>query len=796
MATKILQQRFTQGEFSPELLGRSDIDQYYSGAESLNNVNVIPQGGLKRRGGTRHITPLIQKLNTLAPSSVTAPNGGTTSSIHDAYSPSALLTTASVSTTNPYVVATFDLGADVAINYVCVSGVKLTVSGTSTGDFFIEVATAAAPTTWFTTNAINLTTTATAAIKAIGGTFQHVRFVKTTATDLGTNKISIDEMFVLGTTTTTTNVRQMPFEFNRTQAYNVVFTDRLLTIFKDTTLVAYIPHAMFTSERILEINWTQSADTAIIVHEDIPPHSLTRGATDADWEFKPITFEYIPKYDYVPTSSNPAGTITPSATTGVVTLTASGTPFTDSTDVGKIVDGGGGRARVLQFLTTSTVKAIVLIPFYANTAITSGAWVYEAGYEDVWSSTRKWPKSVTFHYGRLWFGGSGSRPQTLWASRVGLFFDFDPGQIYDDDAIDVTLDTDQVNGIVNLLSKNSLQVFTTGGEFTTSQSAGVAITPSNIDIRRQTQEGSQLGIRPVEIDGSTIYVKFNGSSIIRFIFDDLQSAYSSTSISVLSSHLIKTPVDMAADKTNNDNDASLLYVVNSDGTMAVGSILESQKVIAFVEYDTDINHTTAGEFKSVSVTEDGTFVVIQRTITAGDTLVYEELDEAYLMDGGFKATGAISSVTGVTWLEGRTVKLRVDGVNVADVVVTSGVVTVSPSSTTSIEFGVNFTTEIKDLPVEISTQTVRAQTTTGKKKRVSGVELRLKSSSGIKVNGNEVTTPIFTSDGAGSNTAISNFTGVIRVDGISNYTDTGQLTIAQAEPNPLTLLAVTKKVNF
>ena len=798
MATKLLQQRFTQGEFSPEMLGRSDIDQYYSGAETLNNVIVIPQGGVKRRGGTRHITSLIHTLNILSPTSATNPNGGTAANAYDIDAATVMLTTTDISTTNPYVVTVYDLGADYAINYVTVSGLKLSVSGTSTGDFVIEVATAAASTTWFATSAIDLTTTETASIKSIGGTYRYVRLVKTNGDDLSTNRISLAEMQVLGTTATATNVRQMAFEYNREQVYDVVFTDKLLTIFADTTLVAYIPAPMFTSARVLEINWTQSADTAIIVHEDIPPHKLVRGATDASWQFVPITFDNQPKYDFTPTSSNPAGTMTPSATTGVITLTASGTPFTnEATDVGQIIDGGGGRARIIQFLTTATVKAVVIIPFFATTAITSGAWVYEGGFENTWSTSKGWPKSVIFHDGRLWFGGSTERPQTLWGSKVGLFYDFDPGQIYDDDAIEVTLDTDQVNAIVNLFSSSALQIFTTGGEFATFQSSGTAITPANIDIRRQTTEGSTLGLRPVEVDGGTIYVKFGGNSIIRFVFDDVQQAYSSTSISTLSSHLISSPVDMTVDKSNADNDASLLYIVNSDGTMACASLLADQKVIAFTELETDATHSTVGKFKSVCANEDGVFVVIQREITAGSTLVFEKLDTGYLMDGGYKASGAISSVTGVSWLVGRTVKLRVDGVNVADVVVASaasGTVTVSPASVSSVEFGTNFTTTVKDLPVEVDPSNVRAQSVIGKFKRVVETTLRLKSTSGITVNGNSVRTPVYTA--AGTTSAISSFTGTIRTEGISDSTETGQVTIAQSEPNPFTLLALLKKVKF
>jgi hypothetical protein len=167
------------------------------------------------------------------------------------------------------------------------------------------------------------------------------------------------------------------------------------------------------------------------------------------------------------------------------------------------------------------------------------------------------------------------------------------------------------------------------------------------------------------------------------------------------------------------------------------------------------------------------------------------------MDGAYIASGAISSIAGVSWLVGRTVQLRVDGVNVDDVVVgaaSNGTVTVSPASTTSVQFGIGFTTEVKDLPVEVAAQNVRAQGSLGKKKRVYGATLRLKNTSGITVNGNTVVTPDYTA--AGSNTAITDFTGIARVEGIYEYDETGQLTIAQAEPNPMTLLAISKKVNF
>lgn len=878
MATRLLQNSFNQGEFSPEMVGRSDVDQYYSAAETLQNVVVLPQGGVKRRDGLRYLATIPKKYGVDTITSETAPNGGSASYATDNDDNTILLTNA-ISTTNPFSAIEVDLGSDKIIDHIQLRGVRLLFTGSSDGDFAIQFATESAPTSWFSliwgggnpNGPINLTgTSITYNYYAGQTTARYIRLVKLTSTDLGSNQLWLAGINVHTTSVTEdTETRLMPFEYNKEQTYTCVFTDKNIAIYEDGVFQANVWAGDFDDSKLDEINWTQSADTAIIVHEDVAPHSLVRGTTSSDWTFSKISFDYIPKYDFTPTSSNPSGTITPSATDGVITITASGTPFTDAaTDVGQYIDGGGGRARVIQFLTTSTVKAVVLIPFYDTTAITSGAWVYETGYVDAWSTSYGWPKSCTFHDGRLWFGGSKSLPQTLWASKVGLYFDFDQGQVYDDDAINVTLDTDQVNGIVNLFSQRTLQIFTSGAEFAVFQSSGVAVTPSNIDIRRQTQEGSKKGVRPSVIDGATIFLKFGGNAVMEYLYSDVEQAYSSNKLTVASSHLIVDPVDMAVDRTNANNEASLLFLVNSDGTMAVGSILRGQNVLAFTEFTTPAQ---SGSFKNVVVDASGVRVITERTIDGATNKYLEEFDGDYLMDMSSISTGVYSQISSATAWQGSTVKLRVDGTNATDVYVNDGtetgsitafadysgtvagtvlvtstahglttghdvvisgttnyngtftittvdansyyitdtwvsddatgtwtavaaIVPVNPNSTTSVEYGYNFTTTVKDLPVEFAPQNVRGQGSLGKKKRVSRVTLRLNDTSGITVNSNTVTVSDYTVTGA--NTGITDYTGLVRVEGIYEFTEEGQVTIAQAEPNPMTLLALSKEVRF
>jgi len=48
-----IQNDFTSGELDPKLRARTDIAQYRSGLSSATNVSIQPQGGARRRDGTK-----------------------------------------------------------------------------------------------------------------------------------------------------------------------------------------------------------------------------------------------------------------------------------------------------------------------------------------------------------------------------------------------------------------------------------------------------------------------------------------------------------------------------------------------------------------------------------------------------------------------------------------------------------------------------------------------------------------------------------------------------------------------
>ena len=200
--------------------------------------------------------------------------------------------------------------------------------------------------------------------------------------------------------------------------------------------------------------FTQNADTLILVHEDMSPKSIVRGANNSSWTFATISLT-IPKHAFTVSTSNPSATITPDAVDGTVKITAGSSIFTSShVDQYINVLNGFGRARIVEFTSSTVVKVVTEFPFFEkDVAIASGSWELEQGYEDVFSSTKGFPRTCTFHEGRLFLGGSKSLPNALFGSKIGDFFNFKTHEALDDDALFVTIATDSVNAITAMRSE-------------------------------------------------------------------------------------------------------------------------------------------------------------------------------------------------------------------------------------------------------------------------------------------------------------------------------------------------------
>ena len=588
-------------------------------------------------------------------------------------------------------------------------------------------------------------------------------------------------------------VRLVAFEFSTSDSYMLCFTHNRMYIFKDGTLITNIngtgnPYLVTTiaGSRLDELCWTQSADTLILTHQDIPPVSIVRGANDASWTASNLSFGSIPKFAFSIAFSNPAATLTPTAVSGKIKLTTSASVFT-SAHVGQYVNANPqGRAKIVQFISGTEVNVVTEFPFFSTTAIASGQWELETGYEAVWSSTRGYPRSVTFHQGRLFFGGSRARPSTVWGSRVGQFFDFEPTEGFDDDALEATLDTNTFNAIVDITSGRDLQLFTTGGEFYVQQQGLEPITPSSFTVSSAGRNGSKPGIRVQLLDAGTLFVQRQGKALAEVTFSDAQLTYITSKISLLSGHLLKNPKRMSLRRAVDTDENDLLLIVNgTGGTLTAYSLLRAENVIAPSEFI-----TAGGEFLDVGVDITDIYVVVKRTINGTIQYYVEKFEDGLLTDCAITG-GAVSSVT-AAHLVGKTVNLLLDGLVQADKVVgAGGSVALPRPSVTSYETGLPIAVEARTMPVEVKLQT---GTRVGFKKRIVEVNAMVYETQHLKINGIEV--PFRTFDTANIlDNPVPAITGTKVLNGILGYNNEAKITITQNFPLKFTLLGMEYKVS-
>lgn len=403
---------------------------------------------------------------------------------------------------------------------------------------------------------------------------------------------------------------------------------------------------------------------------------------------------------------------------------------------------------------------------------------YGSGNVDVWSNAKGWPKSATFFQARLWFGGSLSRPQTLWGSKTNDFFNFDVGTSLDDEGIDVTLDTDQVNAITAVYSGRHLQIFTTGGEFSMQDSP---ITPSKSAVRRETLFGSGA-VPPKNIDGAVIFVDRTGKSVREFLFSYNEDSYTAGTVSLLASHLLNAPVDMDVLKGTATDDANYVYFVNGDGTVGVYNTLRSQEVSGWTKW------TTSGEIESVAVVVDDVYFIVKRTINGSVVRHLEQLDSTTYTDANKTVVlgSPGTAVTGLAHLNGQSSRVRADGEVRANATPSSGAITLAETATT-IEVGLDYTTTIITMPINMDFQDGPTLT---RKKRIVKVVPNVYQSLGMSINGDRFIDRNF---GMSLDSAPTAYTGLKEMY-LLGWTELAQVTITQTDPTPMTVLGLAIEV--
>ncbi len=392
-----------------------------------------------------------------------------------------------------------------------------------------------------------------------------------------------------------------------------------------------------------------------------------------------------------------------------------------------------------------------------------------------WNATDKYPRAITFHQQRLWFGGTTAKPQSIFGSKTDDFEDFTVGT-NDADALEYAIASYKVNQVQWMSSTEVLLVGTAGGEFKVS-GGNAALTPSNVQVTRQTSYGGK-NVQPRHVGYQTLFVQATGTSVRSYEYAWNQDVYESEDLTFLAEHIGKKGIKDMAYQLVPD---SILWVVCNDGTLAGLTYDKGRKIVGWHQ------HTTDGTFESVAVvpqaTVDQVWVIVRRTVNSVTKRYVEYIDPNLHVDSALTYSGsAVTTLSGLTHLEGKTVSILGDDAVYPNTAVSSGAISVA-TSFVKADVGLKFTSTLQTLPVEGGNASGSAQ---GVRKRFNEIYVRLHESFYPKING--IMPPVRTPS-TDMGRPEPKTTGDVRVKN-EGYDLEGKITVTQDLPGPTHVLAL------
>jgi hypothetical protein len=724
---KQVQTNFSSGEVDPLLRMRVDTGAYQNGAATLRNCSLLNTGGVSRRAGTRYLATLTtdSRLLPFEFSSSERYVFALSNNRLDVFSTSGTLLT-TITSGVPW------------------TGAQLRqISYTQAADVMILCHPSWAPRVVRRTGATSFTISTFAFDTSLDGNKIYQPYYK-----FADDTVTISVSAVSGTGVTITASSSV---FTSSYVGTIVRwkdVEILITAYTNgTTLVGNIKGRLEGSLDINPLRTSHSSDVIEVTHA---LHGFSTGQSvtiSGANGFAGVSFAQI------------------NGTFSITVIDDNRYSYATGHNANASEDGGG-----------PTVK-------FTSSTTSTRDWS-----EQTYSAVNGYPGAVAFHESRLWFGGSSAVPDGLWASKIGLFFNFDVGEGLDDESIQITIGSEDISNVKHIVSNRDLQIFSATGEFFVPRSGGqglTTITPTTIRISRQTPFGSS-DVTPLPFDGATLFVQGSGKSVREFVYNDSANGYASTDITLLSSHLINSPIDMAVLFGSTVRGEQYALVVNNDGTMAVFNSARSENVAGWTTWE--FGTKAINLFRSVCTLGELVFVAVQRNLTYTLELLSDA--EALTVDSAISLTGSSSA----TWTLGSYYANKVVDVVSSDMYLGtytangSGVITLT-DPVTKVIAGFTYPVEITTLPVHLQLPT---GSLLGMPKRINRVLVGLNSTLSCVVSNNSLLLRQVTDD---LSVAPALFTG-IKEFFLLGYNREAKVTITQDEPLPLRVLGMNMEVSF
>jgi hypothetical protein len=820
MKGKVVLNNFLAGVLDPRASGRVETDAYNQGLLVGHNIELHHLGGGRRRRGLAYRTTINNLITRVSSGvTVTCPNGGTTANANDDDTATLVTTTTPPGTTNEYVVVHYDLGSAKTIVFADVLGMDLG-SGT-TNEFGIQysadnvVWNHTSPGDFANSRFEVIDTTARDYRRTASVSARYWRVVRIGTTSLAAN-VTLTGFNLWEESANVSEGRIVPFEVSVDLRVAVVITHRSGVIWADGLVLDYIP-LPYESDDIMELDADASDGEMVITHQDYAPRALFEDTAD-NFQSVEVFFSNVPQIDF-----NDSSSPTPVSEVQVITLgsvaigdtlqvslegarsavvvyagdsnaaeqTATANNFAREIQKLYTVPGFEGvscaRTGALTYTVTFAagsakpyeLMAVSALTGSGTTSVTRSA-VGTARTEALWSATRGWPITVAFFEKRLYFFGTRSRPASVIGSHVVDTANFDLSQGLADEAVFVTL-SGQSSTAQGILAGDSLQFFAVGGEYRYLKRDGEAVTPGDVP-KNQSAYGSRR-IRPVIVDGTTVYAHHTGKALRDYKYDVNVDKYKSLSLTSLAPHLLNDIKDIAAWNGSDEDELNFVFVVNGDGTVAVLNVREEANVKALVSWDTQ------GLFKAVGVQRSDIYFLVHRVINGTNRMFLEQLEYGYYTDAATQVVSdpASATVTGLGHLNGQSCRVRADGFVLANVTPSAGSATLAEGAFEEVEVGLNFNPELTPMPLNTLTP---AGSNFMDKRRIVKVRAKVRGSLGLRVNGRPLPDRFW--DLNNFDEPPEPFTGIHAIEESTNWDETEEklVSFTQVDPLPMEILGI------
>ena len=612
--------------------------------------------------------------------------------------------------------------------------------------------------------------------------------------------------FVAEVKDSTKKTRLIPFEFSTTQTYMLEFGNQYIRFYKDNGVILsggspYEIVSPYLEAELFEIKYAQSADVMYICHPNHAVRKLSRTGHTA-WTLTEVDFTNGPYLDdnitavtfHLSAHTVGAGrTLTASAITGI----NSDTGF-QTTDVGRLVQFRDGHGKI----TARTSTTVVTIEILTDMGSSSSSTDWSLG---AFSNTTGHATCVTFFEQRLVFAGTKSQPQTLFFSKSGDYENMDEnrgGTVADDDAIIYTIASNQVNAIRFMTATRTLIVGTAGGEFTVSGGGtDSAITPTNILIKKQSNHG-YANLDAIAVGNVTLFLQRAKRKIRELAYNFDVDGYLAPDMTILAEHISESGITQMAYQQEPNQ---IIWCVRTDGQLIALTYQREQQVVAWHRHIFGGSFSTGNavcESVAALPTDDNEYqiwVIIKRTINGVTkryveylhTFDFDETDNTdfNFLDSQLSYSGSpVTSISGLSHLEGQTVAILADGATHPRKTVTSGSISLDRSAS-KVKVGLPYTSLLQTMRLDAGSQDGTSQ---GKTKRIFDITLRIYESIGIEVGPdlNNMERIPFRSSATLMDQAIPVFTGDKEIEFRGNYETDGYVYVRQDQPLPLTILSL------